>query len=398
MRAVPVSEHVTWVGAVDWNLRDFHGFDTPRGSTYNAYLVQGADKVALIDTVKTPFVPELLSRIAEVIDPARIDVIVVNHIEPDHNSGLRDVMAACPNARVVASGSGVRGIAEYHDGLVVEAVGATDVIDLGGATLSFLPAPMVHWPDSMFTYCAEDAVLMCNDAFGQHLASAERFADEVGANLALEELRTYYSYILLPFGAQIAKTLEKVAAAGWASTTIAPSHGVIWRGENVGRAIAAYEEWGSAALRDKVVVAYSTMWGSTDRLALTIADALVAQGLDVHVYDLAVSSPADLMSELLDAKGLLVGSPTLHHGMLFRVAGFLQSLGGLLPAGRLGAAFGSYGWSSGATKQIGDRLTEIGVEVVQDPYTQKFRPNEAELAAAGEWAVAFAEKVKAAGA
>jgi flavorubredoxin len=396
MRAVPVSKHVTWVGAVDWNLRDFHGFDTPRGSTYNAYLVQGADKVALIDTVKAQFVPELLSRIAEVLDPARIDLIVVNHIEPDHNSGLRDVMEACPNARVVASGSGVRGIAEYHDGLVVEAVGAADVIDLGGVTLDFLPAPMVHWPDSMFTYCPEDAVLMCNDAYGQHLASAERFADEVGVDLALDELKTYYSYILLPFGAQIAKTLEKLAAAGWAPTTIAPSHGVIWRGETVGRAVAAYEQWGSGELRDKVIVAYSTMWGSTDALALTISDALVEAGLDVQVYDLEVASYSGLMAEMLDAKGLLVGSPTLHHGMLSRVAGFLQSLGGLLPKGRVGSAFGSFGWSSGATKQITDRLTEIGVEVVQDPYTQKFRPTEAELAAAREWAIAFAEKVKTA--
>jgi anaerobic nitric oxide reductase flavorubredoxin len=397
MRAVPVSDHVTWVGAVDWNLRDFHGFDTPRGSTYNAYLVQGADKVALVDTVKTPFVPELLSRISEVLDPARIDVIVVNHVEPDHNSGLRDVMAACPNARVVASGSGVRGVAEYHDGLVIEAVGAADVIDLGGVTLDFLPAPMVHWPDSMFTYCPEDAVLMCNDAYGQHLASAERFADEVGLDLALDELRVYYANILLPLGAQIAKVLEKVAAAGWAPATIAPSHGVIWRGEAVGRAVAAYEQWGSGVLRDKVVVAYSTMWGSTDQLALTVADELVSQGLDVHVYDLAVASYADLMAEMLDAKGLLVGSPTLHHGMLYRVAGFLQCLGGLIPKGRIGAAFGSYGWSSGATKQVSDRLTEIGVEVVQDPYTQKFRPTGPELAAAREWAVAFAEKVKATG-
>jgi anaerobic nitric oxide reductase flavorubredoxin len=398
MRAVTVSDHVTWVGAVDWNLRDFHGFDTPRGSTYNAYLVQGADKVALIDTVKTPFVPELLSRISEVLDPARIDVIVVNHVEPDHNSGLRDVIAACPNARVVASVPGVRGVAEYHDGLVVEAVGDSDVIDLGGVTLRFLPVSMVHWPDSMFTYCPEDAVLMCNDAFGQHLASAERFADEVGIDLAMEQLKVYYANILLPLGSPIAKALEKVAAAGWKPVTIAPSHGVIWRGDLVGRPIAAYEQWGSGALRDKVVVAYSTMWGSTDELARTIGDTLVAQGLDVEVYDLAVASFARLMVELLDARGLLVGSSTLHHGMLFRVAGFLQYLGGLGPKGRLGAAFGSYGWSSGATKQVSDRLTEIGVEVVQEPYTQKFRPTEAELAAASEWAVAFAEKVKAAGA
>jgi len=398
MRAVAVSEHVTWVGAVDWNLRDFHGFDTPRGSTYNAYLVQGADKVALIDTVKTQFVPELLSRIAEVLDPARIDLIVVNHIEPDHNSGLRDVMAACPDARVVASGSGVRGIAEYHDGLVVEAVGAPDVIDLGGVTLNFLPAPMVHWPDSMFTYCPEDAVLMCNDAYGQHLASAERFADEVGVELALDELKVYYANILLPLGTQIAKVMDKVAAAGWKPTTIAPSHGVIWRGDLVERAIATYAEWGSGELLDKVVVAYSTMWGSTDVLARTIADTLIAQGLDVHLYDLAVTSYAQLMVELQDARGLLIGSPTLHHGMLFRVAGFLQYVGALVPAGRLAAAFGSYGWSSGATKQVTDRLAEIGFEVAQDPYTQKFRPTEAELEAASEWAVAFAEKVKAAGA
>jgi flavorubredoxin len=398
MRAVPVSDHITWVGAVDWNLRDFHGFDTPRGSTYNAYLVRGSDKVALVDTVKTDFVAELLSRISEVLDPALIDLIVVNHVEPDHNSGLREVMEACPNARVVASGSGVRGVAEYHDGLVVEAVGAADTIDLGGVTLKFLPAPMVHWPDSMFTYCPEDAVLMCNDAYGQHLASEERFADEVGVELALDELKAYYSYILLPFAPQIAKTLEKVAAAGWAPTTIAPSHGVIWRGDAVGGAAAAYDLWGSGELRDKVIVAYSTMWGSTDALALAIADALGEAGLEVRAYDLTVASSSAVMAEMLDSRGLLVGSPTLHHGMLPRVAGFLQSVAGLQPKDRVGSAFGSYGWSSGATKQITDRFTEIGVEVVVDPYTQKFRPTEAELAAAREWATAFAEKVKAAGA
>ena len=397
MRAVTVSDHITWVGAVDWNLRDFHGFDTPRGTTYNAYLVRGADKVALVDTVKSPFVPELLERISEVVDPADVDLIVVNHVEPDHNSGLREVMEACPKARVVASASGVRGVAEYHDGLVVEAVGADDAIDLGGVTLRFLPVSMVHWPDSMFTYCPEDAVLMCNDAFGQHLASAERFADEVGVDLALEELKVYYANILLPLGSPIAKAVEKLGAAGWEPVTIAPSHGVIWRGDLVSRPIAAYQEWGSGALRDKAIVVYSTMWGSTDELARTIGDSLIAHGLDVEVFDLAASSQARIMTELLDARALLVGSPTLHHGMLFRVAGFLQYLGGLKPMGRIGAAFGSYGWSSGATKEVGDRLAELGVEVVLDPYTQKFRPTEAELQAAAEWAATFAEKVKAAG-
>jgi anaerobic nitric oxide reductase flavorubredoxin len=398
MRAVPVSPHVTWVGAVDWNLRDFHGFETPRGSTYNAYLVIGDDKTALIDTVKTPFVPELLSRVSQAVDPAKIDLIVVNHVEPDHNSGLPDVMAACPNARVVASASGVRGVAGYHDGLVVEAVGAEDAIDLGGVTLRFLPAPMVHWPDSMFTYCPEDAVLMCNDAYGQHLASAERFADEVGEDLALDELGVYYANILMPFGAQIEKALEKVDTAGWKPRVIAPSHGVIWRGDLVERALEAYDRWNVHAARDKVVVAYVTMWGATDQLAKVIGDAIVAEGVDVEVFDLAVTPLARVMHELLDAKGLLVGSPTMHRGMLYRTAGFLQYLVGLKPSGLLGAAFGSFGWSSGATAQIVERLGDAGVEVVQEAYTQKFRPTAEELASAREWGAAFARAVKDAGA
>ena len=303
MRAVPVSEHITWVGAVDWDLRDFHGFETPRGSTYNAYLVLGSDKIALVDTVKTPFVGELLSRVSEVVDPAKIDLIVVNHVEPDHNSGLPDVMAACPNARVVASPSGVRGVADYHDGLVVDAVGPDDVIDLGGVTLRFIGAPMVHWPDSMFTFCPEDAVLMCNDAFGQHLASAERFAEEVGVDLAIEELGIYYANILMGLESAMGKSFEKVAAAGWAYTTIAPSHGVIWRGEAMARAQEAYARWNRGEVRDKVVVVYSTMWGSTEQLANTIADAVIAEGVEAEVFDLADTPFAHIVYELLEREG-----------------------------------------------------------------------------------------------
>ncbi|MHB9003933.1 MAG: oxygen-binding di-iron domain-containing protein, partial [Coriobacteriia bacterium] len=193
LRSIPVSDRVTWVGAIDWNLRDFHGYETPRGTTYNAYLVRGNDTTALVDTVKLPFVEELLSRITDVMDPATIDLIVVNHVEPDHNSGLRQVMEAMPNARVVASRGGVAGVAEYHEGLEIEAVGADDEIDLGGVSLKFLPMPMVHWPDSMFTYVSGDKTLLPNDAFGQHMASAERFADEVGLDLALRELDIYYA-------------------------------------------------------------------------------------------------------------------------------------------------------------------------------------------------------------
>jgi flavorubredoxin len=239
--------------------------------------------------------------------------------------------------------------------------------------------------------------MMCNDAYGQHLASAERFADDAGPALALEELRVYYANILLPLGGQIAKALDKVEAAGWTPGIIAPSHGVIWRGEQVAEAVAAYRKWGSGALIDKTVIVYSTMWGSTDELARTIADALVQEGLDVEVFDLATTGMAHIMREIMDARGILVGSPTLHHGMLYRVAGFLQYLAGLKPADRVAASFGSYGWSSGATAQVDERLASIGIEVVQEPYTQKFRPTTADLEAARAWGTEFAAKVKAAG-
>ncbi len=395
MRAIPVSDGIWWVGGIDWGLRDFHGYETPRGTTYNAYLVRGESTWALIDTVKTPFVPELLSRVADIVDPAKIGLIVVNHVEPDHNSGLRDVMAAMPAARVVASGSGVKGVAEYHDGLVVEAVGAADVIDLGGKTLHFLPAPMVHWPDSMFTYCPEVRTLMPNDAFGQHLASSGRFADEVGVELAIEELAVYYANILVPFNAQVAKMVGKIAEAGWEPEVIAPSHGVIWRGEDLSLALGAYDRWTSGFKRDKAVVAYTTMWGSTKMLADVITDGIAAEGVEVDMYDLAVTSGGRITYELLEAKALVLGSPTLHHGMLYRMAGYIQYIEGLKPVGRLAAFFGSFGWGGGAVKQMRERVTAIGLDAPLEDFSEKFKPTAEDLAAAEAWGREIGKAVKA---
>jgi anaerobic nitric oxide reductase flavorubredoxin len=253
---------------------------------------------------------------------------------------------------------------------------------------------MVHWPDSMFTYCPEVSTLMPNDAFGQHMASAERFADEVGADLALEELGIYYANILMGLGTPVGKAVAKIAEVGWAPTVVAPSHGVVWRGDALGKAVEAYGRWTSNTLLDKVVIAYGTMWGSTDALARRIADGVAAEGVEVSLFDLAVSPVATITRELLEAKGLLLGSATLHRGMIFRVAGYLQWLAGLKPAGRLGGAFGSYGWSSGAVEQITARMTELGFQMVGEPYKQKYRPTEDELAAAFEWGREFARAVK----
>ena len=399
MHSTPISDNIHWVGAIDWNLRDFHGFETPRGTTYNAYLVQGADKIALVDTVKTAFVPELLERIQSLTPLDTIDYIVVNHVEPDHNSGLRAVMEAIPGAKVVASAGGVRGIAAYHGpDLAVSPVGADDVIDLGGKTLQFLPMPMVHWPDSMFTFCAESCTLMPNDAFGQHLATSERFADEVGVDLAVEELTVYYANILMPLSAQVSKAVAKIAELGWTCSTIAPSHGVIWRRDTVPPVIDAYDRLTAGETEDKLVVAYSTMWGSTDILAREIAAGAAEAGVEVHVFDLAETPLSLVTRHLLDSRALLLGSPALHHGMLYRVAAYLQYIAGLKPKDKLAGVFGSYGWSSGATKQMRARLDEIGFELPVADFTCKYKPSSDDINAAQAWGHGMGELVVAKGA
>jgi anaerobic nitric oxide reductase flavorubredoxin len=401
MQAVPVSDGIHWVGAIDWNLRDFHGFETPNGTTYNAYLVQGADKIALVDTVKLSFVPELLERIVEVVPLDKIDYIVVNHVEPDHNGGLVAVMEAMPQAKVVASAGGVRGIAGYHGSDIadqVSAVGVDDVIDLGGKTLQFLPMPMVHWPDSMFTFCAESGTLMPNDAFGQHLATSERFADEIDLKLAIEELGIYYANILTPVATAVGKSIGKVIEKGWICDVIAPSHGIIWRRDQIPTVFDSYDRFIAEETEDKIVIAYSTMWGSTDVLAREIADGASAEGVDVVLFDLAISPHAHITHQLMNARALLLGSPTLHHGMLYRVAGILQYLQGIKPKNKIAGAFGSFGWSSGATKQMTGRLEEIGFEMPLPDFTCKYKPTAEDIDAARAWGAQFAKLVKERGA
>jgi anaerobic nitric oxide reductase flavorubredoxin len=307
-------------------------------------------------------------------------------------------MEAIPQAKVVASSGGVRGIAGYHgDDLKVDAVGADDVIDLGGKTLRFMPMPMVHWPDSMFTYCAESCTLMPNDAFGQHVASSARFADEIGLDLAVRELTVYYANILQPLSQQVSKAVAKVIESGWACSVIAPSHGVIWRHDSVPTVIDAYDRLTAGETEDKLVVAYSTMWGSTDILAREIADGAVRAGVEAHLFDIAVSPLAHITTELLDSRALLLGSPTLHHQMHYRTACYLQYIAGLKPKDKLGGVFGSFGWSSGATKQMAAQLEAIGFELPEPDFTVKYKPTADDIASAQAWGATFAERVKAKG-
>lgn len=393
MQAIEITSGIHWVGAIDWDLRDFHGFETHHGTSYNAYLVQGETGVALVDTVKEPFVEELLARIASVVAPEAITHIVVNHLEPDHNSGLRAVIAAFPGARVIASPGGARAIGEYHEGVEADAV-KDDVIDLGGVTLRFMPVPMVHWPDSMFTWCEERRVLLPNDGFGQHLASSERFADELGADEAIEHAHMYFANILMPLTTQVGKAIEKVVAAGWAPEVIAPSHGVAWRGDDVGRIIDTYQRWCANETSERVVIAFTTMWDSTRALAHAIAEGVAAEGVHCDVFDLADTPFSDITRAVMDSRAVLFGSAALHHGMLYRMAGYLQYLGGLKPAGKKAGVFGSYGWNGGAVEQMSERIATIGLEQPWEALTVKFKPTAADLESAAAWGREVAKAIR----
>ncbi len=376
--AVQVTDRVYWVGAIDWGVRDFHGYATQRGSTYNAYLVL-ADKIALVDTVKAPFVGELLARIGSVVDPGRIDYVISNHAEMDHSGGLPEVLAAARPEKVFASTLGVKALSEHFSlPSEVTAVKDGESLSLGGATLHFVEARMLHWPDSMMTYLAEDRVLLSNDAFGMHLASSRRFADEIEAATLEREAARYYANILLPLSPLVGKLLEKVGKLGIAIEVVAPSHGPIWRKDS-GRVVDWYAGWAAGKANRKAVVAYDSMWQSTAAMARAIGDGLAAAGVETRVMPLRESHRSDVATELLQAGALLVGSPTLNNGVFPTVADALSYLKGLKPRNLVGAAFGSYGWSGEAVGQIEEALREMKVEPASEGLRVKYVPDRESL-------------------
>lgn len=376
LRAVRVSEHVYWVGAIDWNIRDFHGYLTDQGTTYNAYLVV-ADKITLIDTVKAPFKDELLARVASVVDPTSIDYIISNHSELDHSGCLPEVIEAVRPEKVFASTMGVKHLdAHFRLGSRVTAVADGQELSLGNMKLSFVETRMLHWPDSMLSYLPEEEVLFSNDAFGMHLASGRRFDDEVSG--WEHQAAKYYANILMPLSPLVARALEKVTLLGIKIGTIAPDHGPIWR-KDPGRIIQLYSQWASRKLTRKAVVAYDTMWQSTATMARAIGEGLFAGGADPRVMCLKSSHRSDVVTELLDAGALVVGSSTLNNNMLPEMADLLTYVKGLKPKGLIGGAFGSYGWSGESVGQVRESLAAMGVETPEPDVKARFVPDDQAL-------------------
>lgn len=373
-QAVQVSERVFWVGAIDWSLRDFHGYLTSRGTSYNAYLVI-ADKITLVDTVKRPFLDEMLARIRSVVDPAKIDYVVSHHAEMDHSGCLPEILRLAPYAKVLTSKAGwsVLG-AHFEIDAPVEIVGTGSEVDLGGAKLTFHETRMIHWPESMFSFLQGDQVLFSQDAFGMHLASHERFTDRLPAEIVQWESAKYFANILMPFSDLLGRHLARAHEA----KVLASDHGPIWR-KNIDGILGQYETWAARRPRRKLVIAYDTMWQSTAAMTRAIAEGAADLGVDVVPMKLGDAHRSDVATELLDAAGLLIGTPNLNGQMFPTVADLLTYLKGLKPKGLLGGTFGSFGWSPAVGDQVQSVLKELKVDLVGDPLLMKFVPRGEDL-------------------
>lgn len=378
LNAIEISPKVWWVGGIDWNERLFHGYTTERGITYNAYLIMD-EKITLIDTCKATFADELVQRISQVVDPAKIDVVITNHVEMDHSGSLPVIHKIAPNAEIYASaGAGVNEL-RAHFGIEATPVKTGDTLCIGERTLSFVTTPMVHWPDNMVTYSDVDKILFSNDAFGQHFATTKRFNDENDMCEVMKQAKKYYANIVWPYGMQAGRALA--AVKGLELKMIAPSHGCIWR-SHIDEIIAKYEEWTTYQTQEKAVVVFDSMWHSTESMAREICDAFIAEGISAQLIDVKSTHISDIMLYMCDAKYVAVGSPTLNSNMLPTVASFLTYMRGLSPKNeqRIGLAFGSYGWAPLGPKQVYAELENAKFQLPVPVVAQQWVPSEENLA------------------
>ena len=395
MESVQIAPGVYNVGVVDWNIRDFHGYSTDVGTTYNAFLVMD-EKIALVDSVKKEFADQLLDNIARIVDPRKIDYVISNHTEMDHSGSLARIMHRVGEDKpLYCSKMGVKNLARHFpQKWNYQAVGSGDELKIGKRTLRFLETRMIHWPDSMFTYLVEDGVLFSSDGFGQHYAGPEKFDDQVGDRIMVHA-KKYFANILLLYSSHIEKLIRQVADMNLDIRIICPDHGVIWRREPA-KIVQAYLQWCRQEPEKKAVVIYDTMWHSTEKMAEAINAGILTEGVVSKPLNLRAWHRSEVMTELFDARAVVVGSPTLNNGLFPTVADFLCYMRGLKPQNKIGAAFGSYGWSGEAVKLIENELKQMKVDLIQPGLKVQFVPEKSVLTACHEFGRNIGQAVSAA--
>lgn len=390
MQLMQIAENIYDVGVQDWSVRDFHGYKTERGATYNSYLIMD-EKITLIDTVKAPFTDELLHNISQVTPLDSIECIVINHVEPDHSGAMPALAKACPKAKFYITMQG-KNEAIWHYGDIFDFVVVKDgsKLEIGKRTLTFASMAMLHWPDSMATYSSYDSILFSNDAFGQHYATSKRYDFEVDQGDLFYEAKKYFANILWPYAKLIPRALNKLGSLD--IKMIAPSHGVIWC-HNIEKILQCYKEWGAGVQDGSLVIAYDSMWGGTEKLARAIARGAARSGVVVKVYKMSCTPNSTVAAEVFTASGFLAGSSTLNNGMLPNMGSLLIYLKGLEPKEKRAAAFGTFGWGGGAQKDMEELLSK-GFGAMQPGFNCKWTPQESDIAAAEQYGYEFARSLQ----
>lgn len=374
MKPIEIAKGIYNVGAVDWNIRDFHGYSTNAGTTYNAFLIID-EKIVLIDTVKKEFADQMLDNISQIVDPKKIDIVISNHTEMDHSGGLPRVMHRIGEDKpLYCSKMGLKNLSRhFHQKWNYHAVENGEELSLGKRTLTFLETRMLHWPDSMFTYLKENKILFSSDGFGQHYAGPEKFDDEIG-DAIMPHAKKYFANILLLYSMKVLKLVETVTELGLEFDMICPDHGIIWR-KDPDKIIEAYVKWSKQEPEKKALVVYDTMWHSTEAMAESIAEGIAEEGVEVKPMHLRKWNRSDIMTEVIDAKAIIVGSPTLNNQLFPTVADMLTYMKGLKPKNKIGAAFGSYGWSGESVKLINKELEAMKFDIIEPGIKIQYVPD-----------------------
>jgi flavorubredoxin len=388
---VEIVKGVYWVGAIDWTLRDFHGLWTPKGGTYNAYLIID-EKITLVDTVAPNFSKELIDRVSTIIDPAKIDYLICQHVEPDHSTAYAEMLKVAPKAKIITSKRGAEFLKKSYPGVEfpIEIVEDGGTLSLGKRSLTFVQIPMVHWPETMISYMPEEQLVFSNDAFGMQIASPYRFADQIDD--WYEPLRAYYSYIVRWNAAAVLNAFKKIE--GVPLKIICPSHGPIWR-KNLDQITEIYHRWSSSPEKEQACVVYSTIWKSTKQMAYAIREGIASVGVPAEIYNLEDEYFSRVQGAAMEAKAVVVGAMTYNIDPYYPTAAFMPYLKHLRPSNKIGAAFGSYGWGGGATKVLTQQLKDFKFGEVLEPLDVQFRPTEEDLKRCFEYGQEIGRKVKA---
>jgi flavorubredoxin len=391
-----ITDKVTWVGKIDWELRRFHGdeYSTDRGSSYNSYLIRD-EKTVLIDTIWEPFDEEFVENLKKEIDLNEIDYIICQHGEVDHSGSLPLLLKEIPNTPIYCTSNGAKILkAHYHQDWNFVEVKTGDTLNIGESTLTFVEARMLHWPDSMMTYMSGDNILFSNDAFGQHYASDLMYNDLVDQGELYQEAIKYYANILTPFSALVTNKIKEVLSFELPLSMIATSHGIIWR-DNPAQIIEKYMEWADGYQENQVTIVYDTMWNATRKMAEAIAEGikLVDPTVAVKLFNAATSDKNDMITELFKAKAIMVGSSTVNKGIMHATGGLLEMLRGLGLKNKKAAGFGSYGWSGESVAIIESKLRDAKFEVIEGGSKELWNPDKEGLERCKDFGKQFAEQL-----